>query len=461
MINPEERFSMKVFMEPDSVAIIGISRKSGPGSFNVMENMIKFGFSGRIFPINPKAKEILGKKVYPNVRSVKEKIDLAVISTPREETVSILKDCVAANIKAAIIVNQGFADADTRGKEIQREMTEIVKKDGIRILGPNTLGVLNNFNNFTTSFMPLTKEKAPVGLICQSGIFFVGALEFSGTIGKGIDVGNACDIGFCEALSYLGEDNNIKIIAIHMEGLTKGKEFFSLASKVVKEKPIVILKTGSSETGSKAALSHSGTMAGDYQIYKAALKSAGVVFLEDDGRMTYAIKTLLNLPPMKGNNVAVITFSGAAGIMVTDALERYDLKLTSLSPETIHAVAELSPDWMPLGNPLDIWPAVMKHGTGKAYSIALTAALNDPHVDGVICIAIAPEIPEFSFLEVSESLNRVTRKLPSKPVVAWLYGPNPKEISARLESKHRIMTYPTLEMAAWSLSLLRQVPKVN
>ena len=447
---------MKKFMEPESVALIGISRKSGPGSFNVMENMIKFGFSGKIFPINPNAREILGKKAYPNVRSVKERIDLAVISAPREDTVSILKDCVASKIKAVIVVNQGFADADGRGKEIQKEMTEIAQKDGIRILGPNTLGVLNNFNNFTTSFMPITKERTPVGLICQSGIFFVGALEFSGTIGKGIDVGNACDIGFCEALSYLGEDPDIKIIAIHMEGLNKGKEFFSLARRIVKKKPIIILKTGSTETGAKAAISHSGTMAGDYQIYKAALKGAGVTFLEEDGQMTYAIKTLLNLPTMKGNNIAVITYSGAAGIMVTDALERYGLKLASLSPETIHMVAELSPDWMPLGNPLDIWPAVMKYGTGNAYSVALKAVLNDPHVDGVICIAIAPMMPEFSFLEVSEHLNSVMEEIPHKPVAAWLYGPNPQKISKKFESKKKIMIYPTLELTAWSLSLLRK-----
>ncbi len=447
---------MKNFMEPESVALIGISRKSGPGSFNIMENMIKFGFSGKIFPINPMAKAILGKKAFPNVRAVKEKIDLAIISTPREHTVDILKDCVAANVKAAIVVNQGFADADSRGKEIQQEMTEIAKRDGIRILGPNTLGVLNNFNNFTTSFMPLVKERAPVGLICQSGIFFVGALEFSGTIGKGVDVGNACDIGFYEALSYLGEDPDIKIIAIHMEGLREGKEFISLASKVVKEKPIIIFKTGSSETGAKAAISHSGTMAGNYQVYKAALKRTGVIFLEEDGQMIYAVKTLLNLPVIRGNRIAVITYSGAAGIMVTDALEKFGLKLSTLSPETIQEVADLSPDWLPLRNPLDIWPAVMKHGTGKAYSVALKAVLNDPHVDGVICIAIAPMIPEFSFLEVSEPLNRVMEELTVKPVVAWLYGPNPKEISKRFESKKRIMIYPTLETAVWSLSLLRE-----
>ncbi|UCF57850.1 MAG: CoA-binding protein [Deltaproteobacteria bacterium] len=420
-----------------------------------MENMVKFGFSGKIFPVNPNTKEILRKKAYANVREVKEKIDLAVISTPRETTINILKDCLAANVKAAIVVNQGFTDADNRGNAIQQEIVKIAKRDGIRILGPNTLGVINNFNNFTTSFMPVTKEKAPVGLICQSGIHIVGPPQFSGKIGKGIDLGNACDIGFYDALKYLGEDPDIKIIAIHMEGLNQGKEFLSLATRVVKNKPIVIHKSGSSKIGAQAAMSHTGSMAGDYQLLKAALKQIGVTFLEEGGQMTHAVKTLQNLPTMKGNGVAVITYSGGAGIMGSDGLERHGLKLVSLSPETTNMVAKLSPDWMPLGNPLDIWPAVMLHGAHKAYSVALKAVLNDPNVDGVICIAIAP-MPEFSFLDVSELLNNVMEEFPpNKPVIAWTYGPNVLEVRKRYESKKRIMTYPTLEIATWALSLLR------
>jgi len=176
---------MKDFMEPESVALIGISRKTGPGSFNIMENMIGFGFRGRIYPVNPNMSEILGRKAYPNIREVKEPVDLAVISTPRETTLAILSDRVAAGVKAAIVVNQGFADADDYGKSLQREMSKIAKRDGMRILGPNTLGVINNYTGFTTSFMPITKEEVPIGLICQSGIFFVGAREFSRHIGKG------------------------------------------------------------------------------------------------------------------------------------------------------------------------------------------------------------------------------------------------------------------------------------
>jgi acetyltransferase len=445
---------MKNFMEPESVALVGISRRSGPGSYNLMEIMINFGFTGRMFPVNPNAKEILGRKAYRKVTDIEDKIDLAVITVPREDTVDILNECVAAQVKAAIIVNQGFADADERGKEMQREIREIAQRDGIRILGPNTLGVINNFAGFTTSFMPLTKERAPVGLICQSGIFFVGALEFTGTIGKGIDLGNSCDIGFYDALKYLGEDPEIKIIAIHMEGLNQGNEFLSLARSIAKKKPILVFKTGSSETGARAALSHTGSMTGNYQLCKAALKQAGVSFLEEDGHMAYGVKTLRDLPVMEGEGVAVITYSGAAGIMVTDALERYGLRLPALAPQTIQRVAEMSPDWMPLGNPLDIWPAAMKNSVREAYGAALRAVLNDPNVNGVICIAIAPMMPEFSFLDVSDTLNKVAEEFPSKPVVAWLYGPNPDEIGKKLEGEKKIMTYPTLELAAWSLSLL-------
>jgi acetate---CoA ligase (ADP-forming) len=447
---------MKAFMEPESVALIGISRKIGPGSFNLMENMIRFGFEGRIYPVNPNMDALLGRRAYPNVREIGETIDLAVISTPRETTLGILSDCLAAGVRAAIVVNQGFADADDYGRSVQKEMTAIAKREGMRILGPNTLGVINNYAHFTTSFMPITQERVPIGLICQSGIFFVGAREFSRHIGKGIDIGNGCDIGFYEALHYLGEDPDTRIIAIHMEGLKRGREFLRLARRIVKEKPVVIHKTGSSRQGAAAAISHSGSMAGDYEVTRAALKQAGVTVLNEDGEMAFAVKTLLHLPPMKGDRVAVITFSGAAGIMITDALERYGLRLASLSPQTIDAVARLSPGWMPLGNPLDIWPAVMLNSPDKAYAVALQAVLQDPRVDGVICVAIGPEVPDYAFLDVSDALKEVTEALGDKPVTVWLYGPNQDPIGARFESTGRMMTYPTLERASWALSLLKQ-----
>jgi acyl-CoA synthetase (NDP forming) len=450
---------MKHFMEPQSVAIIGISRRSGPGSYNLMENMINYGYPGKIFPINPYAKEILGIKAYANVKKVDQKIDLAIISLPRELVVKAVTECVEAGVKAIIVVTQGFADADEQGKALQREIVALARDNGARILGPNTLGVVNNFNSFTTSFMPLMRDKAPVGLICQSGIFFVGSTNFSGPIGKGIDIGNACDIGFYEALEYLGDDPDIKIIAIHMEGLEQAREFVSLAAHLSKEKPIIVFKTGQSEVGAKAAASHSGTMAGHYRIYKASLQQAGIHLLDEDGQMNDAVKTLLHQPPMKGNRIAVITVTGAGGIIASDAFDKYGLKMASLSEKTTSTIAELSPEWMPLGNPLDIWPAVMKHDLKSVYATALKAVLDDDNVDGVLCISIAPCLPAFDYLDVSESVNKVVLRENQKPVVAWLYGPDVKEIGKRFEKENKIMVYQTIEKAAWSLALLQERQK--
>jgi len=442
-------------MDPKSVALIGISRKSGPGSFNLMEIMAGFGYGGEIYPVNPNAGEILGKKAYPNVTAVKKNIDLAVITSPRQTTLSILRDCAAANIKAAVVVNQGFNDADSQGRQMQQQMAELACSQGIRILGPNTLGVINSFAGFTTSFMPVARQRVGVGLICQSGIYFVGPTKFSGMIGKGVDLGNACDIGFYDALNYFAQDPDIKIIAIHMEGLNQGREFLSLAARVVREKPIVVHKSGRSQTGAQAAMSHTGSLAGNYELLRAALKQSGVTFLDEGGQMPDAVKTLGNLAPMKGNRVAVITYSGGAGIMISDGLEKHGLRLAALGSAVIDQVAALSPGWMPLSNPLDIWPAVMMHGAGKVYSETLKAVMKDPGVDGIICVAIAP-LPEFSFLNVAEVLNDVVETSPAqKPVVGWIYGPNTAEVQKQFEAKNRIMIYPTLELAAQALSWLR------
>ena len=447
---------MKHFMEPKSVAIIGISRRSGPGSYNLMENMINYGYKCKIFPINPNAEEILGIKAYPNVKDVGQEIDLAIISLPRDLVVKSITECIEAGVRAIIVVTQGFADADVKGKELQLEMVTAARHNGVRILGPNTLGVVNNFNRFTTSFMPMTREKAPVGLICQSGVFFVGAAVFSGQIGKGVDIGNACDIGFCEPLEYLGYDPDIKIIAIHMEGLEQTRRFLSLAARIAEEKPILVFKTGQSEAGAKAAASHSGAMAGHYQINKAALKQAGLLFLDKDGQMSDAVRTLLQQPTMKGNRIAVITPTGAGGIMASDALENHGLELASLSEKTISKIADLSPEWMPLGNPLDLWPAIMRHGLKDVYAGAVDAVIDDPNVDGILCLAIAPELPDFAFLDASEDVNKVVPEERQKPVVGWLYGPKVKEIRERFEKEKKVTVFQTIEKAAWSLSLLRE-----
>lgn len=445
---------MNCFMEPKSVAIIGLSRKTGPGSYNLLESMTHYGFTGKVHPVNPQAEEILGLKAYKDVRDIGEPVDLAIVSTPRHHVPPVLEACADAGIRAAIVVPQGFADADAEGKALQQQMTQIAASRGIRILGPNTLGVVNAYSGFTSGFMPVKRQRVPIGVICQSGIFFFGASLFSWQMGKGIDIGNGCDIDFADALEYLGNDRDIKVILLHVEGTRKGKELFDAARTVAKKKPVIVMKTATSREGARAAATHSGAMIGDHTVFTAALEQAGAVIARDGDEALDLTKTLLMLPPMKGKNIAVITFTGAGAIMFVDALERQGLHPAKLSPHTLKRVQALSPPWMPIRNPLDIWPAVMKHGMEKVYAAALEATLKDRNVDGVLCIAVAPEIPEMAFVDATGVIHDMARRFPGKPVVAWLYGPNQHDRQKALEERGCVVAFPTVERAGRALTAL-------
>ncbi|MBU2549225.1 MAG: CoA-binding protein [Proteobacteria bacterium] len=447
-------------MNPGSVAVIGASRRTGKGSFNLIENMREFGFTGRIFPVNPLAEEIMGLEVFKSVGEIGEAVDLAVIAAPRQEIPRLLEECADQGIKGAILVPQGFADADETGRALQESLTRIARERGIRALGPNTLGVVDAFSGFSSSFMPLPRDRSPVGLICQSGLFFVGAPIFTGLIGKAIDVGNGCDVGFCDALEYFEHDDDIRLVFIHMEGVGPGRRFMEAARRVARRKPIVALKAARSPSGAKAAASHTGSLVGDALVYDAAFQRAGIIPVRGQEEIHDSVKALLSAPLMQGRRVAVITFTGAGGIMLIDALDARGLELARLSPETIRRVQDVSPPWMPIGNPLDIWPALMKQGMGHVYRLTLEAVLQDEAVDGVVCIAIAPDLPENEHLDATGVIGETAALYPGKPVTAWLYGPNQAEVSRRLEAGGRVVVLPSLERAARTLAVLHHRFKI-
>ncbi|UCH20911.1 MAG: acetate--CoA ligase family protein [Deltaproteobacteria bacterium] len=445
---------LDLFMAPRSVAVVGASRKTGPGSFNVIENMLEFGFEGEIYPINPLAQEIAGIKSYKDVKEVTAPLDLAIIATPRDHVAGIVADCASVGIKGAIVVPQGFADADDEGKRLQDELSRISKDKGIRIMGPNTLGVMDSFSGFTSSFMPLKREKVPVGVICQSGIFFVGASLFTGMMGKGIDVGNGCDLNFADALAYFAEDDDIKLIFIHIEGMGQGRRFFELAQQVARKKPIIALKTARTHRGAEAAASHSGSFVGQHEIFEAAFRQAGIISASDPQEVIDYTRALLHFSPMRGNRIGLVTFTGAGGIILVDTFQDEGLAVSELSHTTLQKIKDLSPPWMPINNPLDIWPALMKHGMDYVYGLALDEVLRDDQVDGVICIAICPSLPENAYLDATAVIREKAASLAMKPVVAWLYGPNQQAVSSNLEEGGHVLSLPTLPRAARTLAVL-------
>ncbi|MCL6639219.1 MAG: acetate--CoA ligase family protein [Firmicutes bacterium] len=445
---------IKRFMEPESIAVVGVSTRTGPGSFNAMETILERGYRGRVYGVNPKGGEILGVKVYPSVTDLPEVVDLAVISTPRGAVPGIVRECVAKGIKAVIIIGQGFADGDEEGKRMQEEIMASIRGTETRIAGPNTLGVANAYAGFYTAFFNFTNKKVANGVVCQSGIFLGGAMDFCTGVGLGIDIGNTADVDFSDVLEYFGREDRVQVISMHIEGLKDGRRFLETASRVSRIKPIICYKTGRSEAGAKAAGSHSGSLAGEDHVYDAALRQAGVIRVEDGDELNDLNKTFLTYPGIGGRRIAIVTITGGGGIATVDACERYGLEVAAYSPETMALLKSLYPDWMEPGNPSDIWPAGMGKGYHMVTARVLEQVLNDPGVDAVVCITPAYMPPEKDLFTVSDIIKEAAARHRDKPLAVWIFAPHKRELGAIFEEDGTIAVYPTPERAVRALAAL-------
>jgi acetyltransferase len=413
---------LKPFFEPRSVAIIGIRIHVPELEFNILKNLLEYGYQGAIYPVHPTASEILGIKAYPSVKDTPGDVDLAVISTPRSIVPKIVKECTEKGIKLIIIVSQGFADAeDEEGKELQEEVIRIARKGGARIVGPNTLGTVNAFINFSTSFArQLDMQRIPVGVICQTGMFLANSPQLK-LLGKGIDLGNACDVNCAECLEYFGQDPEVRLIVMHIEGMREGRKFLEVCGQVAKKKPILALKTGTSEKAAKAALSHTGSLVGRDDVWDAAFRHCGVVRVSDHDELGDMAKTFLHLPLVKGRRLGVISMSGGIGIMSLDACEKYDLEMAKLSSEAERKLIEMSPPWMGIGNPVDLWPAIMtsRRPVTEVLRTGLHIVLSDQNVDAVLLIAAA--YFERLSTPVTQIVFEAADTFRDKPIVWWPY----------------------------------------
>lgn len=445
---------MELFFNPRSVAIIGVSRTTGEGAFNILENLLNMGYPGRLYPVNPKADQILGIKCYPSVRDLPEVPDQAIITLPRELAPAAVRDCAAVGVKAVVLVTQGFGEADERGAQLQEEIMEAVRGAEMRLMGPNTLGTANIYDRFSSSFMPITRrEPLPLSIICQTGFFL--ALDFGPSVGLGlgIDVANSLDIGFYEALRYLAEDDRIRLIAMHVEGIKDGRLVYELARRVTPRKPVLAVKTGRSAVGAEAAGSHSGSLAGEDQVYEAAFKGAGILQLDDVDDLDDTAKAFLHLPPMRGPRVAVITTTGGGGIMAADACEKHGLELTALTEDSMARLREIYPSWMEPGNPFDVWPAAIGKFYPQVFMDIFNIVVDDPNVDALLAIGGAFPIPA---LDVTPFLKATAEARRDKPIVWWVYGANAATVARAAEESRHTAVYPSPERAIRALARLSE-----
>jgi acyl-CoA synthetase (NDP forming) len=447
---------MHKFMDPASVALIGTPRRTGAGAFNNAEMMLRYGFKGRLYPVNPAGGEILGLKVYPAVADIPETVDLAVISVGRDRVQATFEDCIRAGIGHVIIISQGFADADERGRGLQDQIARRAREAGVRVMGPNTLGVVNNFSHFNTAFVEISfpEEFLPVSLIAQTGFIQVASRNLAWRdIGKAIDVGNSCDVDIADALDYLGDDPETQVIVIHMEGLKRGPEFLEAAGRVSRKKPVIVLKTGHSTVGAKAALSHSGSLVGEDHVYDAAFKRAGLLRVRTSVEMRDAIHALAVLGEMKGPRIGVVTVTGAGGIMCADACQELGLTFGEMPTGLREELLKGLPDWVHVSNPIDIWPIGMLGGRyEEAWRLSLTELLKSPGIDGVMAIFFVTSSPLHAELNLEKAFTEARRESGnSKPIATWPYMESAAAID-RFEEIPGIACFDTIEQAVQGLS---------
>ena len=434
---------MDFFFEPKGVAVIGATPDRFGGGRHILNNLI-LGYDGPIYPINPKYKEILEKKCYPSILEVPDPIDLALVFIPARAVPAVLEQCVSRGVKGAIIESSGFAEIGPEGKALQDQCLTIARKGGLRLWGPNCMGLFDPIRKYIFSFIiPEAWQEGilypgGVSLIVQSGLLsagFITTLMGNKTLGlaKACSIGNKCDVDETELLEYFLKDPDTKVIAMYLESIPKGREFFELAR--ASQKPIVVLKGGKSPAGAQASVSHTGSLAGNYEVARGALDQAGVYQADDFFEMAdmarclekgFPIPRSLNRKPQ----IAILTYSGGAGIVNSDHLGKYGLPLAELSTETKRRIEAISPPWMPVKNPVDFYPAMEQVGQRKAYQIAIAALNEDPQVDGII-VHIFPGTGDRT-MNLTKMLSDIPESGPQKPILFWVIGTGTGYENARL-----------------------------
>ncbi len=451
---PEKDY--KKLTEPKSVALVGVTTRRGKGSNNPLEVLLEWGYQGTIYPVNPKGGTILGHRAYTSLLEVPEVPDLAVICAPRDAVPELFEQCGRKKVTMVIIIAQGFFDGDEQGKLIQEELLKAGEKYGIRVLGPNTLGVVNNFNGLCTSFIRFINSTAETGILCQSGIFVNGAAQINSGIGLLIDTGNTTDIEYSDLLGHLANDSRLKVISMHMESLRNGPKFMQTAREASALKPVIVYKTGASHEGSKMAGSHTGALSGEDRIFEEAFRQCGLFRVEDVEELNDLNKMFCTFNGIEGKRIGVVSISGGGAVMAIDACSRHGLEIAEISPHTLEQLDELFPEWSQCCNPMDVWPAAIFHGYHHVSRRVLEAFMEDPQVDSVICITGAFLDREGDFLDVTEQIKEIAAEHPNKPVVVYSYGPRFQDYASELEKGHNVLHFNSVERATRALSALYQ-----
>jgi acyl-CoA synthetase (NDP forming) len=416
------------FLEPESIAIIGASNNPERINYHLVANLLNLGFRGRIYPVHPKEREILGLRAYASVKDIDETVDLAVIGVSHSLALKVLRECVQKGIKRVTLIAGGFSETGEEGRKVQGQMRDMIRESGIRAIGPNALSPINVPANFCISFHPIQSMKpGGLSLIFQSGLYeprFDWLLsDFNYHINKLIDLGNKMDVNEVDALGYLVQDPNTRVIGIHLESIGgDGRAFLRLIREASdRKKRVVVLKSGRSRAGAVAAASHTGALVqGSDRVFDGAMRQCGALRaqnLEEFFDLTRALERF-GSQSLNGNRIFLATFPGGEGVIVTDLCEQEGLRLAEVSSKTVETLRPVFPPWDIPPNPWDLGVTVQFNHPGKVFETVIQAVMEDPGVDGA---AVQLHYTALLFpRNVLEVFQRVVHV--QKPLVVWIAG---------------------------------------
>lgn len=442
---------LEKLFQPTSVAVVGASENPGKLGHQVLANLIASGFGGAIYPVNPKAHEILGHKAYASVSDIPGPVDLVVVVIPNKFVAEVLDESGKKGVKAAIIITAGFREAGADGVAMEQELLRVAERYGMRLVGPNCLGVIDTHTPMNASFAAGTPDRGTIAFMSQSGALCTAILDHALAEHIGfsqfVSLGNKADVDDVAMLNVWGDDPRTNVIIAYIEGISDGRKFIEAARMAASKKPVIAIKSGRTASGSKAVSSHTGSLAGSDAAYDAAFLQSGVLRADSVQELFDWSTAFAYQPLIKGNRIGIVTNAGGPGVMATDALEKNGLVLATLQPETERRLAEVLPAAANIHNPVD----VLGDARADRYAAALEAVIADPGVDGVIVI-VTPQ----TSTQIEKTAQALVRESQwsDKPLLGCWMGAKEASRGTQILAKNQVPNYPFPERAVGALGAM-------
>jgi acetyl coenzyme A synthetase (ADP forming)-like protein len=442
---------LDMFFNPQAVAVVGASRTPGKLGFAVLHNVVRHSYQGQIYPINPGADEILGLKCYPSVLVAPGPIDLAIVVVPSRSVIQVLIECGEKRVKGAVVVSAGFREVGRAGWQREAELVQIARRYAMRIIGPNCLGIIDTLSGLNASFAAGMPVRGTIGFVSQSGALCTSVLDMALAENVGfsrfVSLGNKADIDELALIRAWEHDPHTSVIMAYVEGIEKGIEFMRIARQVSCSKPIIAIKSGTTQAGSRAVSSHTGTLAGSERAYEAAFRQSGVIRARSVQELFDYSIAFARQPLLPNDRIAIVTNAGGPGIMATDACERAGLQMASLQGSVLDQLRQDLPAAASVLNPIDL----LGDARAERYAQALHAVAGDPKVGGILVIVTPQMVTEIE--ETARVVGELARRL-DKPILACFMGREQVEPGVRILNKYRVPSYPVPERAVAALAAM-------